>query len=70
MQHADVILTMTAAHRAAILANWPEATDRTVALCQGGRDVADPIGGSLEVYKQCADQIESAIQARVDELGL
>ena len=70
VQHADVILTMTAAHRAALLANWPDAADRTLPLCQGNRDVSDPIGGSLELYRECAAQIKSAIDERADVLGL
>jgi tRNA threonylcarbamoyl adenosine modification protein (Sua5/YciO/YrdC/YwlC family) len=70
VQHADVILTMTAGHRAALLANWPDAADRTMPLCQGGHDVSDPIGGPLELYKECAHQIKSAIEERADVLGL
>ena len=70
VQQADAIFTMTSAHRAAILANWPDAADRVTSLCKEGQDVSDPIGGSLEVYKACADQIKSAIQQRVDELDM
>ncbi|MCG8584754.1 MAG: threonylcarbamoyl-AMP synthase [Pirellulales bacterium] len=70
IQYADIILTMTSAHRAALLSNWPDAAERTMALCHDGSDVADPIGGSLELYKECAEQIKSAIEARSDVLGI
>ena len=32
-----------------------------------GRDIADPIGGDLELYAACAAQIEAAVEARLDE---
>lgn len=68
MRHADVILTMTGSHRQAILRRWPEASSRTHTLCAAGSDVHDPIGGSLAVYQQCADQIATMLQARVEQL--
>ena len=61
VRHADLILTMTEGHRQAILERWPEALDRTHTLLPGGSDVADPIGRSVEVYRQCADQIQQAV---------
>ncbi len=70
VRHADLILTMTAAHRQAIVANWPEAADRTCVLCRDGRDVSDPIGGPREVYRRCAEQLQQAIQERAGELDL
>ncbi len=68
VRHADVILTMTDSHRQAILRRWPEASPRTHALCSDGADIQDPIGGSMAVYRACAEQVETALQERVDEL--
>jgi protein-tyrosine phosphatase len=59
VRFADLILTMTRGHREAIAAQWPEAAARTELLCRGHGDVADPIGGPLEVYRRCAEQIDS-----------
>ena len=54
----------------AILARWPEARDRIQTLSSDGRDIADPIGGSEDVYRQCLEQIESEIKQRVKDLDL
>jgi len=70
IRFADVILTMTRSHREAILAQWPEAEARTRLLCQDGRDISDPIGGPLELYRRCAAQIDGELQALIDELDL
>jgi protein-tyrosine phosphatase len=67
---ADVILTMTAAHRAAILAQFPEAGGRVSVLATDRRDVLDPVGGSLETYRNCARQIHEHLAARMDTLGI
>jgi protein-tyrosine phosphatase len=69
-QQADVILTMTATHRAALLAQFPEAGGRVTMLSPDRRDVIDPIGGSLENYRSCALQIEAHMRERIDTLGL
>jgi protein-tyrosine phosphatase len=68
VRQADVIYTMTHSHRQSILAQWPEAADRTRTLCPSGDDVVDPIGGPLERYQRCARQIESLLKRRIQEL--
>lgn len=70
VRQADVILTMTASHRAAVLAQFPEAGGRVEMLSPDRRDVIDPIGGSLETYRNCALQIREHLLARLDTLGL
>jgi protein-tyrosine phosphatase len=67
---ADVILTMTAAHRAAILAQFPEAGGRVAMLSPERRDVLDPVGGTLETYRACARQIHGHLTARMATLGI
>jgi protein-tyrosine-phosphatase/tRNA A37 threonylcarbamoyladenosine synthetase subunit TsaC/SUA5/YrdC len=67
---ADVILTMTSAHRAAILAQFPEAGGRVAMLSPERRDVLDPVGGSLETYRTCARQIHGHLTARMATLGI
>jgi protein-tyrosine phosphatase len=69
-RHADLIFTMTRSHREMLLAQWPEAAPRTHLLCAEGRDVADPIGGSRDIYATCADQIDAALTRRVAQLDL
>ncbi len=70
VRHADVIYTMTSAHRQAILRRWPEASNRTQTLHSNGGDVSDPIGGPLGVYQECATQVEYALRERLEDLEL
>ncbi|MFM8290445.1 MAG: Sua5/YciO/YrdC/YwlC family protein [Planctomycetia bacterium] len=70
VRQADVILTMTAAHRAAILAQFPEAGGRVAMLSPDRQDVLDPIGGGLDVYRRCARQIQGHLADRLDTLGI
>jgi protein-tyrosine phosphatase len=67
IRDADVIFTMTRSHRAGVLKHWPSAQDRTFLLSPDGQDVADPIGGPLEMYQRCAQQIEGYIRQRIEE---
>lgn len=70
VRQADVIWTMTASHRAALLAQFPEAGDRVAVLSPDRTDVVDPIGGPVETYRRCARQIHAHLKARIDTLGL
>jgi len=70
VRHADLILTMTRSHREAIVAQWPDAAERTTQLCDDGRDVIDPIGGPLQQYRDCARQIHAALESRFSDLTL
>jgi len=70
VRHADVILTMTGGHRQAILRRWPDATSRTHILRPDAGDISDPIGAPISVYRDCAEQVESALRERIDTLDL
>jgi protein-tyrosine phosphatase len=69
VRHADLIWTMTRAHRHAIVSQWPEASSRTMVL-GAETDIADPIGGPVEYYERCAEQIKIELTRRVAELDL
>ncbi|WNC14545.1 low molecular weight protein arginine phosphatase [Brevibacillus brevis] len=63
---SDLILTMTASHRHAILAYFPEAADKVHTLrnfvgVEGFGDIADPFGGTLEDYRRCAEELEESL---------
>mgnify|MGYP002622489085 CR=1 FL=1 len=68
VRHADLILTMTRMHREAIVNEWPDAGPRTHVLCRDGRDVADPIGGPIEAYQQCAAQMRGELESWLQEI--
>jgi tRNA threonylcarbamoyl adenosine modification protein (Sua5/YciO/YrdC/YwlC family) len=68
VRQADIIWTMTAAHRAAILAQFPEVGGRVALLSPDRLDVIDPIGGPVATYRKCAHQIREHLLARLDTL--
>jgi tRNA threonylcarbamoyl adenosine modification protein (Sua5/YciO/YrdC/YwlC family) len=68
VRQADLILALTGAHRQAIIRRWPEASTRTFLVQPDNTDIEDPIGCPMEVYEQCANQIEEALRRRVKEL--
>ena len=72
---ADYILGMTQGHVDSILLLHPEAVEKTFLLRDfeadrpaGRRDIADPIGAPIEVYRHCRDQIKQAIEAMIPHL--
>ena len=70
IRFADLIHAMTRGHRAALIAQWPELVDRVCLLAQDGTEIADPIGGPLELYRRCADQIDGHLEIQVRSLDL
>ncbi|QDT09379.1 L-threonylcarbamoyladenylate synthase [Planctomycetes bacterium K23_9] len=66
---ADLILTMTRGHQSAILAAWPNMHDRVFTLRHDGGDISDPVGRPVEVYQQCADQIDQELTQWLQKLG-
>ncbi len=66
IQRAERIYAMSAEHREAVIASLPSAAPR-VELLDAPRTVSDPIGGDADDYRRCAEQIDTALQARVEE---
>ena len=69
-RQADFIWAMTRSHRQSIVTQWPEAASRTFVLSENEGDIADPIGGPVEHYAQCAAQIKRELAARVAKLSI
>jgi tRNA threonylcarbamoyl adenosine modification protein (Sua5/YciO/YrdC/YwlC family) len=69
MNVADLILTMTRGHRAAILAAWPNMQERVHTLRRDGGDVTDPVGMPVECYQSCSEQIDQELSAWLEALG-
>lgn len=63
VRHSDVILTMTAAHKAKLLAMFPEAQGKTFTLAdyaqEGTGDVEDAFGKPMDAYRAMIRQVES-----------
>ncbi len=69
VEQAQVILAMTRGHRAAVL-RLGAGHDEHCHLLRDGRDIEDPMGGDLAVYKSCRDQIAEGLRARLTEVIL
>src|SRR5438132_1225890 len=68
VNQADYIFAMTHGHVDAVNLLYPQAVEKTFLLREFDdtldvfeKDISDPIGGSLEVYLECRDQIEQGI---------
>lgn len=70
VRRADLIIAMTQEHREALLAAMPDLTDQIRLLHGEGGDIDDPVGCSLETYRQTAGEIERHLDALLDELGI
>lgn len=68
VRQADVIYTMTRAQRQGIAREWPHAAERCKILSLTGADISDPIGGPVERYQRCAEQIQAELAGRLSEL--
>lgn len=64
---SDYIFVMSESHRQRVLEICPSAAEKCVKLA-GKVDIADPIGGSLDVYKACGKQIYKALTEKIDEI--
>ncbi len=74
IEESDLILTMTRAHLQRITGRWPNARGKVFTLKgflreQGipggdrpGEDILDPFGHSLNVYRECASEIEAQVE--------
>jgi protein-tyrosine phosphatase len=65
---ADHLITMTHGHAAALASRFARHQPRSRMLRADGNDVADPIGGNAEVYRECALQILENLERLVPEL--
>ncbi len=70
---AEYIFGMTHSHVDAITLLYPQAAEKTFLLREFDdtldayeNDISDPIGGSLEVYRNCRDQIEQGIASMLN----
>ena len=65
---ADYIWVMTGGHREAVIRCLPEAASKVSLVDPAGREVADPIGGDMEVYRACARHLQEALTQRLREI--
>lgn len=70
VENADVIYAMTNAHAKRVVELIPDAKDKVQLLDPTGRDIADPIGGTLADYRASAETIAKLVEQRLAELHL
>jgi protein-tyrosine phosphatase len=78
VEEAMIILTMTGAHKRALIKEFPSAINKTYTLKEYAyegkgvdnihSDISDPYGGSEEVYRKCALEIKEAVDKVVERL--
>lgn len=64
LEWADLILTMTVAHKEMLNISHPGAADKVYVLkdyTSTGGDISDPVGGPQEEYDQVAAELEACI---------
>ena len=69
---ADLILTMTQAHKAALLARFSRCEDKTFTLGEyagNGADIPDPFGGGRDLYRACADLIAEQLRGAIEKIA-
>ena len=70
VKHADVILTMTAKHKATVIGLFPDAKDKVFTLAEYATgepaDVADAYGKPMPVYEQVYAQIAGYLPAALE----
>ena len=75
VRRATVIVALTRAHRDDILAAFPTASQKVFLLrsfdppAGDDKDIAAPIGGTLDVYRRCRDTIAAALPGLVEFLA-
>jgi tRNA threonylcarbamoyl adenosine modification protein (Sua5/YciO/YrdC/YwlC family) len=65
----DYIFCMTEAHCEQVRYLSPDADQKCFLLAKDA-EIPDPVGQPQELFNRCADLIEAAVRARVDELAL
>jgi protein-tyrosine-phosphatase len=68
MAQADLVIPMTNSHLQALRRQQSGLGCRLRLLCSDGKDISDPIGYDLEVYRECARQILGQVEKLVPEV--
>lgn len=63
---ADIVVTMTENHKEIILGHYPSVegkVDTLYGVTEGmSKDISDPFGGSLSIYKETLEEMEKLVQ--------
>lgn len=67
IQQCDLIFTMSRSHRDSIIQMLPSAAEKCIVL-DVNKDIPDPVGMDIEVYRRCFKQIQESILAQMDKV--
>lgn len=62
IDEADLIVAMTRSHAAMLFVRFPGLDKDVRLLCGGEGDLADPIGGAIDHYRDCAKTIQRHLE--------
>jgi len=71
---ADLILTMTCGHKKVICHVMPELSNKAYTLKEfvgnsmEDMDIIDPFGGTVDIYRQCAQELEALLIKTVEKI--
>ena len=69
VEEADFVYVMTQRHRE-LVAEWmPEHREKIMLLDPENGEVADPVGGSAQVYRECAARLRACLEVRIQEVA-
>ncbi len=66
MEEATAVYTVSPAHASSLKEWWPEHADKVQSLDEQG--IVDPIGGSADLYRECAEAIEQRLAELLDRI--
>lgn len=68
LEGSDLIFAMTSDHLNVLHNARPDLAGKMRLLSNDGRDVIDPIGGSLNDYEQCAEMISGCLKITLQDI--
>jgi protein-tyrosine-phosphatase len=68
VEQSDIILAMGNRHRHVIISQWPSLASKVNLISPDGGEISDPFGGPVEVYEQCARQLDQHTSYWLDQL--
>jgi protein-tyrosine-phosphatase len=71
LDQADVVIVMTTSHRDALISEFPHVRAKIHLMSELASqvyDIADPYGGTLEEYEDCAQHLEMLIDTGYEKI--
>lgn len=68
IEEADYVYVMTQGHLTTLKEWVPKSIDKIKLLDHEGMDIDDPIGGSLDVYRNCCQKINTGVETILNQI--